>query len=164
MAITLSDKISYNGTKNTSLESNQNIVRYKNTDSGAYFYDSKVSTGPKENTATIDSFLRDNNFITCNSSYSSTADILCLKCVNCYNCAGETSCPNCQICNGCQTCTDCQKCNGCEKCAGCQTCTTCQKCTNCQICNDCHTCTACASCNSCQPCFGCNENCYSYNG
>ena len=43
MAITLSDKISYNGTKNTSLESNQNIVRYKNTDSGAYFYDSKVS-------------------------------------------------------------------------------------------------------------------------
>ena len=106
MAITLSDKISYNGTKNTSLESNQNIVRYKNTDSGAYFYDSKVSTGPKENTTTIDSFLRDNNFITCNSSYSSTADILCLKCVNCYNrCFG---CNNeCYGCNGyCHSCNN----------------------------------------------------------
>ena len=33
MAITLSDKISYNGTKNTSLENNQNIIRYKNNTS-----------------------------------------------------------------------------------------------------------------------------------
>ena len=48
MAITLSDKISYNGTKNTSLESNQNIVRYKNTDSGAYFYDSIESGSDKK--------------------------------------------------------------------------------------------------------------------
>ena len=144
MAITLANEISYNEVKKTSLENDQDVVRYKNTDSGVYFYDSKTPINSKGNTTTIDSFLKDNNFITCNRSYSND-NVLCLNCISCHNCDDTTLCLSCQHCTSCTSCESCTTCNSCT------------------VCTNCTRCTACASCNGCQPCAGCYNGCHSYN-